>query len=73
MSMMMSLILKFVDSPKTQTSKHLESESYKRLWYGKKIVLVEIAFNVKVIFVLVVYQPLASNKKRKKGMLKKWA
>ena len=36
MSMMTSLILKFVESPKTQISEHLESESYKRLWYGKK-------------------------------------
>ena len=45
MSMMTSLILKFVDSSKTETSKYLESEAHKRLWYVKNSFLVEVTFN----------------------------
>ena len=42
----MFMILKFVDSPKTQTSQYLESESYKRRWYGENSFLVKTTFNV---------------------------
>ena len=44
---MTSLILKFVDSPKTQTFKYLESETYINAYnIVKKRFIVEITFKV---------------------------